>query len=131
MSEALGNPEELEFSGFGQRLEVEPGPFAEVRGVAAQIDRHVPDMAGEDPDEFALGLTNLVMEATENPPCGKRLIILNEFRGKPGGGKVILIEYFGKPAATIAKTLRLHQFDVKQRGIEDVHLSSLSGEPER
>jgi len=110
---------------------VESGPFAEVRGVAAQIDGDIPDMAGEDPDEFSLGLTKLVMQSTENPPCGKRLIILYEFRGEPGGGKAISIEYFGKPAAIIAKTLRLHQFDVKQRGIEDVHLSSLSGGPER
>ena len=131
MSEALGNPEELELSGFVQRLQVESGPFAEVRGVAAQIDGDIPDMAGEDPDEFSLGLTKLVMQSTENPPCGKRLIILYEFRGEPGGGKAISIEYFGKPAAIIAKTLRLHQFDVKQRGIEDVHLSSLSGGPER
>lgn len=131
MSEALRDPEELDISGFGQRLQVEPGPFAEIRRVAAQVNRHVPDMAGEDPDEFALGLTKLVMQPAENPPGGEGLIILNEFRGKTGGGKGILIENFGKPAAAIAKTLRLHQFDVKQRGIEDMHPSSLSGEPER
>ena len=131
VSEALRDPEELELSGLGQWPQVEPGPFAEVRGVAAKIDRYIPDMAGEDPDEFALGLTKLVMKPTKNSPGGERLVILNEFSRKTGGSEAILIEYFGKPAAIIAKTLRLHQFDVKQRGIEDVHLSSLSGEPER
>ena len=42
----------------------ESGPFSEVRGVAAKIDGYVPDVSGEDADEFALRLLELVVQAT-------------------------------------------------------------------
>ena len=41
--------------GRGGAFEVESGPFAEVRGVGPKIDGDVPDVSGEDADEFALG----------------------------------------------------------------------------
>ncbi len=40
---------------------MEAGVFAEVGGVAAQVDGDVPDMAGEDADELSLGLAELIM----------------------------------------------------------------------
>ena len=65
VGEAFGNPKELEIVGGGLGFEVESGPFAEVGGVAAQIDGDVPDVAGEDADEFALGFAELVVQAAE------------------------------------------------------------------
>jgi hypothetical protein len=61
VGEAFGDPEELEVVGWGLGFEMEPGPFAEVGRVAAQIDGDVPDMAGEDADEFALRLAELIV----------------------------------------------------------------------
>ena len=63
------------------------GPFAEVRGVAAEVDSDVPDMAGEDADELALGLAELVVKAAEDAFDGEGLIVLNELRGEAGCGK--------------------------------------------
>jgi len=87
VGEAFGDPEELEVVVGGLGFEVESGPLAEVRGVAAEIDGDVPDMAGEDANEFALGLAELVVETTEHAFNRERLIVLNELRGKTGGGK--------------------------------------------
>lgn len=61
VSEALGDPEEFERVCGGGVLEVESGPFSEVRGVTAKIDGYVPDVSGEDADEFALRLIELVV----------------------------------------------------------------------
>jgi hypothetical protein len=87
VGEAFGDPEELEIVVGGLGFEVESGPFAEVGGVAAEIDGNVPDMAREDADEFTLGLAELIVQATEYAFDRKRLVILNELCGKRGGGK--------------------------------------------
>jgi hypothetical protein len=47
------------------------------------------------------------MEAAEHSFGGERLIILNKLRGKASGSESGLVENFGKPAATIAKTTGL------------------------
>src|ERR1700758_1144353 len=54
---AFGNPEKFEIAIVVAGLEVEGGPAAEVGRVAAEINGDVPDVAGEDPDEFSLGMT--------------------------------------------------------------------------
>jgi predicted lipoprotein len=78
MGEAFGDPEELKVVTRGLGFEVEARPFAEVRGVAAEIDGDVPDMAGEDADEFALRLAKLVVQAAEHTLDREGLVILDE-----------------------------------------------------
>jgi len=85
--EAFGDPEELEVVVRGFGFEVEASPFAEVGRVATEIDGDVPDVAGEDADEFALWLAELVVEAPEYAFDGEGLVILHEFRRKTRGGK--------------------------------------------
>ena len=63
------------------------GPLAEVGGVAAKINRDVPDMAGKNSDEFALRLFELVMEATKDTLDRERLVILDELCRKTRCGK--------------------------------------------
>jgi hypothetical protein len=87
VGEAFGDPEELEVVIGGLGFEVETGPFAEVRRVAAEIDGDVPDMSGEDADKFPLGLAELVVQATQDAFDGERLVVLNELSGKAGSGK--------------------------------------------
>jgi hypothetical protein len=87
MSEAFGNPEELEVIVPRLTFEVEAGPFAEVGRVGAEIDRDVPDMPGEDADKFALGPAELIMQAAEHALDGKGLVVLDELLRETGGGK--------------------------------------------
>ena len=66
VGETFRNPEGVDFSFIGEGLEMEAGPFAEVGGVAAEVDGYIPDMAGEDADELSLRLAKLVVETSED-----------------------------------------------------------------
>lgn len=87
MGEAFGDPEELKFVVRRLRFEVETGPFAEVRRVGAEIDGDVPNMTGEDADQFALRLTELVMQPAKHAFDGEGLVILNESCREAGVGE--------------------------------------------
>lgn len=88
-------------------------------------------MAGEDANEFSLGLAELIMESPKDALGRKRLIVLNELAGESGGSEGALVEYFGEPTATIAKATGLNKLDIEQRGIENLHPSSLSSGVDR
>ena len=66
MGEAFRNPEELEIVIGRLGFEVKSRPFSKVGRIASKIYSNVPDMAGEDADELALGLAELVMQPTEH-----------------------------------------------------------------
>jgi hypothetical protein len=82
VGEAFRDPEELEVVVRGLGFEVEAGPPAEVRGVAAEVDSDVPYVAREDADELALGLAKLVVKAAKNTFDGERLVVLDELSGE-------------------------------------------------
>lgn len=88
-------------------------------------------MAGEDANELALGLAELIMESPKDTLGRKRLIVLNELAGESGSSEGALVEEFGEPTATIAKTAGLNKLDIEQRGIENLHPSSLSSGVDR
>jgi hypothetical protein len=87
VGKAFGDPEELEIVVWRLGFQMESGPFSEVRGVAAKIDGDVPDVTGEDANEFALGPGELVMQPAEDAFAGEGLVVLNKLGGKTGGGK--------------------------------------------
>ena len=117
MSKAFGDPEELEFAVVIAGLEIESGPATEVGRVTAEINGDVPDVTGENADEFALWMAELVVETTENTACGKRLIVLSEDGGKAERGKGVCIENFGEPTACVAVTLGLQDLYIAQGGV--------------
>ena len=126
VGEAFGDPEELEVVAGGLSFQVEAGPSSEAGGVAAEVDCDVPNMAGEDTDEFALRLGELVVEAAEDAFDGEGLVILNESCGKTGCGKGRLVKYFREPAATISEALGLNELNVFQRRVQNLHDTSLA-----
>jgi hypothetical protein len=87
VGKAFRDPEELELVAWSFGSQVESRPLPEVRGVAAEIDGDVPDVAGEYADELALRAGELVMQAAQDAFNRKRLIVLNELGRKTGGGK--------------------------------------------
>lgn len=121
MGEAFGDPEKLE----GVWLEVEAFPFSEGWGVGAKIDGDVPDVAGEDADEFALGFAELIVEAAENALGGEGLVVLNEVGGELVVGEGVLIENFREPAATISEALGFKQLKVLDGRVDKAHRFSL------
>ena len=131
MGKAFRDPEGLEFSIFRQGFKVESGPLAEIGRVAAEIDGYIPNVAGEDADELPLRLAELVVKSAEDALSGKGLIVLNELTRESGGREGTLVENFREPTATIAKAPGLNQFDIEQRGIKNLHPSSLSSGGDR
>ena len=117
MGKAFGNPEELELAVVVEGLEIEGGPAAEVGRVTTEIDGYIPDVAGEDANEFALRMTQLVVEPAENAACGKRLIVLSEDRRKTEGGEGVRIKKLSEPAALVAVAPGLQDFHIAQGGL--------------
>ena len=79
VGEACRDPEKFERMVFCWGFEAKSGPFTEVGGTEAEVDGDVPDVAGEYPNQLALGLFELVVEAAEDALGGEGLIILNKF----------------------------------------------------
>ena len=117
MRKTFGNPEEFEFAFFVARLEIEGCPATEVRRVAAEIDSDVPDVAGEDADEFALRMTELIVEAAEDSAGGERLIVLREGRRKAERVEGVGIKDLCEPATRITKASGLQNLYIAQGGI--------------
>jgi hypothetical protein len=115
VGEALWNPEEFELAFGIPRLKMEAGPAPEVGRVTAEIDGNVPNVPGEDPNEFALRMTKLVVKAPKNAANGKRLIVLCEGVWKIERRKGIRVEDFGKPTAGVAMPFWLQNFYIAQR----------------
>ena len=101
-------------------------PLAEVRRVAPQIDRDVPDVAGEYADELSLRPAKLIVQATQNTARGERLIVLNKTGWETCRGEGLLTENFCKPTPAVAKNPGLEEFDVLQRSLNDLHKPSLA-----
>ena len=71
------------------------------------------------------------MEPTKNPFSRERLVILNKIGRKPSHSKGFLIKYFCEPTATIPKAPGFKEFNVVQRGIYNLHPSSLASKANR
>jgi hypothetical protein len=117
VGEALWDPEEFELTLGIPRLKIEAGPAPEVGRVAAKIYGDVPDVPGEDPNEFALRVAKLVVKAPKDTADRKRLIVLCEGVRKIERRKGVCVEDFGKPAPGVAMAFWLQDFYIAQRGI--------------
>ena len=82
VGKALGDPEELEIVAGRLSFQVKAGPSSKVGRVAAEVHSNVPDMSGENTDEFALGMAELVMQAAEDAFDREGLVVLDESGGK-------------------------------------------------
>ncbi len=126
VGEAFRDPKELQLACFGGRSKVEARPPAEVRRAAPQVDGNIPDMAGEDAHELALGLAKLIMQAAENAFARERLVVLNEVAGKTCGSKGLGVEELREPTSIIFEAAGLYELDSGQGGFEDIHQGSLT-----
>ncbi len=126
VGEAFRDPELMEIAGLGAGGEMEAGPLAEGGGDAAQVEGDVPDVAGEDANELALGFFKLIVETAEDALAGERLVVLDEGGGEAGGSEGRCIEELGEPATLISEAARLKQLDIGERRIEDCHSSQSS-----
>src|SRR6185437_6029877 len=88
-------------------------------------------MPGENANELPLRLNELIVKSAKDAASGERLVVLDEVGGEACCRKGGLAVHFRKPASIVAKAFRLNKFDIKQRGIQNQHPISVSGNGER
>ena len=93
-----------------RRLRCTPDVLAELRGLGAEVDGDIPDVAGEDAEELALGLAELVMEAAKDSLARERLVVLDEVVSDPGACEGDTAEDLGEPSTVVAEDARTEKF---------------------
>ena len=83
VGEAGGDPEHVAVV----RSQLGAGPLAECGGASADVDGDVEDGAAGAPDEFSLGLLELVVEAADDAFLGVGMVVLGEVVGEAVGAE--------------------------------------------
>ena len=87
-------------------------PLAEGGRALAQVDGDIEDFAARDPHQFALGLAQLVVQATQDAVGGFAVVVLHELVVSAVLLKLGLAEGFHEEATFVAEYLGLDQDDV-------------------
>lgn len=97
-------------------------PFAEVRRAATDIDGHVEHFTGRDADQFALGVFQLVMQATQDALLRAGMVILDKLCIQAGRVlKSLGVEAFVKETAFVTKYLGFDDQNTGQVGGDYIH----------
>lgn len=118
MGKALRNPElAVVFGGKSHG-----NPFAEVWRTTTDVDRHIEHFTGTDAHQFALGVLQLIMQATQHALLRARVIVLYELGFHSGQFLECLgVEALIEKAAFITKYLRFDDQDIRQVGGDYLH----------
>src|SRR2546425_426565 len=95
---------------------------AEGRRAAPDVDRDVEDLAGDDPDDLALRLPDLIVQAAQHAAPRARVVVLHEVRVQAGGlAERLAVVAFQKEAALVAEDFRLEDENLRDLGRDDLH----------
>ena len=119
MTEALWDPKTFEIFA----VEMHSNELTEVRGVGAEIDGYIPYVSREYSNQFALGLSELIVESTQYAAPRKRLIVLHKAVRQTSFRKPSGVEDLGEPTAIVAVLLCAHQLHIAQARIKYLHAS--------
>ena len=88
-------------------------PLAEGFAAFPKVDRHIEDLSLHHTDQFALGLLDLVMQATQHVFKAAAVVVLHELYGFADGFfKACLVEAFKKEASFVTEDFRFDEHDV-------------------
>ena len=91
--------------------------------MAAKIDGHIENLAGDHPGQLALGLAELVVQAAQSTPAGAAVVVLDKGLRQPRGGKLAGMPGFHEEAAFITEDIRLDEHHVRNAGGGKFHNS--------
>ena len=117
MGKALGH-EQLMMVFGGQRRAI---PLTEGRGIGADVDRDIEDLALQHVNQLALGMRVLEMQPAQGAPSGKRQIVLHEMAVQARLGIATQIPGFLEEPPTVAEHIGLDQQQAGKRGGFDDH----------
>lgn len=102
--------------------QIDADPLPEGRGILTDIDHNVEHCPAHYPDQLALRLLYLVVQATEDPFGGARVVILLELDASARVlSKCVLVEAFKKKASRISKNLGFDNEDIRNFRWRSLH----------
>jgi hypothetical protein len=102
---------------FGQ---LNPGPLAKGGGAFADVHRHIKHGAAHHAHQLALGLLQLVVQATQHALGAAAVVVLNKVHIQAGDLlEVLLVEAFKKEASAVAEHFGLEDQNVGDVGGSD------------
>jgi len=120
MRKAFGYPELAPV--FGRKYFA--NPLAEGFGAFSEVDRDIEDLALCDAHEFALGLLNLVVQATQDVFGGATVVVLHEiYVAADKVSKLLAVKIFKKEAPLISEHLGFDDEHVGDGGWVGSHFS--------
>src|ERR1017187_6915993 len=81
--------------------------FSKVRRANPYVYRNVQRFPLHHPAELRLRMPQLVMETTQRPLCGTRVVVLDENIGEAKVGKLLLVVSLQEKAPRVAEYFRL------------------------
>src|SRR5258708_40305877 len=108
MREPRGNPQHVVIL-LGERRS---HPTPERRRAAPDIDSDIKHRPSDDPNQLALRLLDLVVQAAQNVARRAAVIVLYELHVQPGGGEFTLLPGLEEITTRVAEHPRADQDDV-------------------
>src|SRR5207245_2228298 len=81
--------------------------------------RNIKDLSQHSPDQLALRMTNLIMQATQHISPRKRVVILDKFIHNPQFGHGLFVVAFQKKPAAVCEYRGLEQQNSGERSLRD------------
>src|SRR6267378_6046084 len=105
------------------RLGVEANalPPAKSGRAAADVHRHVEDLAGDYPDELALRLADLIMQPAQHAASRAGVVVLDETGADPRALELPFVPALEEEAARIAEHPRFEKQHFREAGRNDLH----------
>src|SRR3989441_3520640 len=98
-----------------------PQPAPERRRAAAQVNGDIKNFSQHSPDQLALRMTKLIMQATQHISARKRVVILDKFIHNSQFGHGLFVVAFQKKTAAVCEYRGLEQQNSGQRSLRDLH----------
>ena len=118
MGKALGHPQ-LALVLFRQ---LHPHPPAKGGRRLAQIHRHIKNTAARHAHQLALGLLDLIVQATQHTLARTRMVVLHKVHMAAHGlVKHLLVKALKEKAARISEHLGFKNEHVRNRGLNGLH----------
>src|SRR5213079_3256013 len=98
-----------------------PQPAPERRRAAAQVNGDIKNFSQHSPDQLALRMTNLIMQATQHISPRERVVILDKFIHNPQFGHGLFVVAFQKKTTAVSEYRRLEQQHSREPSLPDLH----------
>ena len=98
-----------------------PHPLTKRRGATAKIDRDIEDLATNSPHQLPLGVTDLIVQASQRSTNRPGMVVLDELAGQARFLEARLVIRLHEKTARVLEQPGLNQYDPSQGRGGDLH----------